>query len=123
MVIRVRVGDGLQQPQPAAKRRRTPRGAANGCTYIKAHSVVLCSQSAYFDKCMEGEWTEAAEVRVEVTVPDEQAGEDLKLLIKLSYSDSYIHDESELLPLETRLRLGVLADGFEFVAAVEQVVE
>jgi hypothetical protein len=46
---------------------------------------------------------------------DEQALEDLQLLIKLSYSDSYTHDDGQLLPLEMRLRLAVRAAGLEFV--------
>jgi hypothetical protein len=82
VVIRVRIGE--QQQQPAAKRARTTQeeegsasaaasagAAADGdiCTDdIKAHSAVLCAQSAYFDKSLSGDWAEAAERRIELTV-------------------------------------------------------
>ena len=81
------------------------------------------SQSAYFDRALSGQWTEATTRRMELTVEDEQELEDLKLLIKLCYSDSFAHDGGRLLPWATRVRLAVLADGFELVEAVKQVVE
>jgi hypothetical protein len=59
---------------------------------------------------------------VELAVEDEQAVEDLKLLIKLSYSTSFTHDGGQLLPFDTRLRLAARADSLEFVEAVDQVV-
>jgi hypothetical protein len=85
---------------------------------------VLRSRSLYFDKSLDGEWAEAAARRVELTVLDQQAVEDLKLLIKLSYSDSYVlADGEKLLPLDSRLRLAVRADSLEFVEAADQIVE
>ena len=129
MVIRVRVGE--PQP-PAAKRKRVSKAAAAAAaaaadadrfTDIKAHSVVLSARSDYVEACLRGEWAEAAERRVELTVPDEQALEDLRLLIKLSYSASYTYEGEQLLPLATRLQLAVRADAPEFVQAVEAVVE
>lgn len=49
--------------------------------------------------------------------------DDLKLLVELSYLDSFVHGDNEkLLPLATRLQLAVRADALEFVDAVEQVV-
>ena len=57
---------------------------ADSYTDIKAHALVLCTLSPYFDKALSGEWTEATARRIELTVEDEQALEDLKLLIKLS---------------------------------------
>ena len=123
MVIRVRIEE--QQP-PAGKRQRVTRAAAadapDGYTDIKAHSLVLRTHSPYFDKGLSGDWAEAAERRVELAVEDEQAVEDLKLLIKLSYSTSFTHDGGQLLPLDTRLRLAARADSLEFVEAVDQVV-
>ena len=83
-------------------------------TDIKAHSLVLRTLSPYVDGALSGDWTEAAERRIELTVADEQELEDLKLLIKLSYSDSYTHEGGQLLPIETRLRLAVRADALEF---------
>ena len=94
MVVRVRVSPDDEQQQeepgqPAAKRPCTDVAAAGvACpdqfTNIKAHSVMLGARSDYFQTCLRGEWPEAAGRRVELTVPDEQAVEDLKLLIKLS---------------------------------------
>jgi hypothetical protein len=124
IVIRIRVGE---QQQPAAKRRRTTEeDEEEGDAYrdIQAHSLVLRTRSPYFDKSLDGEWAEAAARRVELTVPDQQAAEDLKLLIELSYLDSYVLDDGEqLLPLDTRVRLAVRADSLEFVEAVDQIVE
>jgi hypothetical protein len=70
-----------------------------------------------------GDWAGSEQRCMEVSVPNEQTVEDMRLPIKLSYSDSYAHDEGRLLLLDTRLRLGVLADGFEFAEALEQVVK
>lgn len=78
--------------------------------------------SPYFDRALSGEWVEAAERRVELEVPSEQELKDLKLLIKLSYSDCYTHDGGRLLPLATRLRLAVRADTLEFVDALDEIV-
>lgn len=87
------------------------------------HSAVLCSRSEYFNACLSGAWAEAAERRVEVTVEDEQAVEDLRLLVKLSYTYSYASLDRRLLPLDQRLRLALLVDRFAFEGAVAQVVE
>ena len=122
MVIRVHIED---QP-PAAKRQRTTEStstdAARGSADIPAHSLVLCARSTYFDRSLGGDWAEAAEQRVELALESTQALDDLKLLIKLSYSDSYTHDDGQLLPPSTRLRLAALADALEFVEAVDQLL-
>jgi hypothetical protein len=141
MVIRVRVAGQQQQAQeqgqqqaqeqeqeqepPSAKRPRTSTSedADGGYTDIKAHSLVLRTRSLYFDKGLSGDWAEAAEQRVELTVENEQAVEEVKLLIKLSYSDSYTRDDGRLLPVDVRMRLGVRADSLEFVEAVDEVVK
>lgn len=47
---------------------------------------------------------------IELTVDDEQELEDLKLLINLSYTDSFNRVKGEMLPFLTRLRLAVRAD-------------
>ena len=135
VVIRVRIGqEPVQQEQeheePAEKCQRTVEEEktatvedAAQATDIKAHALVLRTLSPYFDRALSGEWAEATERRVELTVDNEQELEDLRLLIELSYSDSYTHNEfGELLPIETRLRLAVRADGLEFVGAVDQIV-
>ena len=123
VVIRVRVVAGGEEP-PAAKRKRMSKAAAAADAYtdIKAHALVLCTLSPYFDKALSGDWAEAAERRVELEVEDEQELADLRLLINLSYSDSYSHDNGQLLPIDTRLRLATRADALEFVGAVDQIV-
>jgi hypothetical protein len=129
MTVRIRIRTSEeQQQQPPAKHQWTEEegdaGAADRYTKISAHAVVLCAQSAYFDKCLGGDWAESEERVVKLTVENDQELEDLRLLIMLSYSDSYIHgDDGALLPLDTRVRLGVLADAHEFVGALGQVVE
>jgi hypothetical protein len=134
MTIRVRIveqqqqGQQQEQPPPPAKRQRTQEqgdsGATDHYTDIPAHSLVLRAWSPYFDKCLSGDWAESAERRVEVTVENVQELEDLQLLIKLSYSDSYTHDDDgALLAFDTRVRLGVRADALEFVDALTQLVE
>ena len=105
VVIRVRIADSIAKPPD-----------------IKAHSVVLSACSAYFDRALSGDWAEAVERRVELTVDDEQELEDLKLLIKLSYTDSFNRLNGELLPLPTRLRLAVRADALGFVGALDRIV-
>lgn len=135
-VIRVCVASEEQdegQQTPAPKRPRmagaasssteAAAAAADQYTDINAHWLLLCARSAYFEKALDGGWTEAAERRVELVVDDEQAVEDLRLLIKLAYSDSYTHDGGQLLPLDTRLRLAALADALEFVEAADQVLK
>lgn len=127
MVIRVRILDEQQEQGSAIKRRRDENGAmgraADLFTDIAAHANVLCSQSPYFDRCLGGDWAESVEGRVDVTVPNEQAAEDFRTLIKLCYSDSFAYDKDQLLPWGTRMRLGVLADAYEFVDALQQLVE
>lgn len=106
MVIRVSIQDSDAEP-----------------TDIKAHSMVLRTTSPYFEACLRGEWTEATERRVELEVENEDGLEELKLLIKLSYTNSYTHDElGELLPISTRLGLAMWADALEFVGALDQLV-
>ena len=72
MVICVRVEEDDQQPTP--KRKRAAEAAA-GCpaeayTDIKAHAMMLCARSAYFDRALSGEWAKATERRIELTVED-----------------------------------------------------
>ena len=97
--------------------------AAAGPVDIEAHAAVLSARSAYFQTVLTGEWVEAAARRVELAVADAQELEDLKLLVELSYSGDYMRQDGALLPLDTQLRLGVLADSLVFVDAVDQVVE
>lgn len=80
-------------------------------------------RSPYFKKALAGEWAEEVERRVELMVANEQELEELKLLIKLSYTDSYAHDGGELLPFDTRIRLAARADSYEFVGAVNQIIK
>jgi hypothetical protein len=54
---------------------------------------------------------------------DDQAVADLKLLLKLNYTSSFIRDEGVLLPRATRLRLLVLANAFEIDDYVRECLE
>ena len=66
-------------------------------TDILCHANVLCARSPYFESCLDGEWSEAKIKTVEIVLANDQAVQNMKLLIKLSYSGSYIYDEEELL--------------------------
>jgi len=66
-------------------------------TDILCHANVLCARSPYFESCLDGEWSEAQIKTVEIVLANDQAVQNMKLLIKLSYSGSYIYDEEELL--------------------------
>lgn len=128
MVIHVRISDQQQEQEdeqvqgsPAAKRPRTgaPAGETSGpFKDFKVYSRILCARSRHIAACMNGQWAEAAEQRVELTVANEQQLGDIDLLLKLTYSDSYTRDGGRLLPLAMRLRLAVRADALEFVGAV-----
>ena len=98
-------------------------GGGDAYTDIKAHANVLSASSPYFDRALSGDWTEAVERQVELTVDDEQEQEDLKLLIKLNYTDSFKRVKGELLPFQMCLRLAVRADALEFVEALDRIVE
>jgi hypothetical protein len=39
---------------------------------IKAHSVILASRSAYFERAMLGEWSESKDKTFEVVLADEE---------------------------------------------------
>jgi len=81
----------------------------------------LAARSSYFAAALQGGFLESQQKMVELQVSDEQAVVDLKLLHKLSYSGSYIHDEDVLLDLQTRMRLAVLADALEFRECVDAI--
>ena len=117
-------------PRTPAKRQRRTREeddetvAADDGNYtdIKVHAGIVSARSAYFDRALSGEWAEAAERRVELTLEDEQELEDLKLLIKLAYTDSYTRDGGKLLSFDTRLWLIARANALEFVEAMDELV-
>ena len=101
------------------------RDAKNGAgrryahiTDIICHANVLCVRSPYFRACLGGEWNEAQTKTVEINLENDQAVQDLKLLLKLCYSDSYIKDEDELLDRSTRIRLAFLGNAFEMQECV-----
>lgn len=55
---------------------------------------------------------------MEVVLEDEQAVRDMRLLIKLCYSGSYIRDGGEPLDRSMRMRLAFLGDAFEMQGCV-----
>ena len=67
---------------------------------------------------MSGDWNEAHTKTVEVVLKDDQAVEDMKLLIKLCYSGSYTKNGEELLDRSTRMRLAFLGNAFEMQECV-----
>jgi hypothetical protein len=90
-------------------------------TDILCHAVVLCARSSYFEAALSGEWNEAQTKTVEVELENEQAVQDMKLLIKLCYSGSYTkEDGEELLDRSTRMRLAFLGNAFEMEDCVAE---
>jgi hypothetical protein len=90
-------------------------------TDIICHAVVLCARSSYFEAALSGEWNEAQTKTVEVELENEQAVQDMKLLIKLCYSGSYTkEDGEELLDRSTRMRLAFLGNAFEMEDCVAE---
>lgn len=63
---------------------------------ILCHAIILSACSPYFDTSLSGEWNEAQTKTVEVVLENDQAVEDMKLLIKLSYSGNYARDGENL---------------------------
>jgi hypothetical protein len=102
------------------KRRLTNANFATKHIDIPCHAVVLCSNSAYFRSALEGQYTEAQNKVVELTLVDQQAVNDLRLLLKLNYTGKYTKDEEVSLDRNTRMRLAFLGNALEFVDCVEQ---
>jgi len=120
--VRVRcvvLPDPKSREQGAALRQEQQ----NDTTDILCHAVVLCARSPYFASSLSGEWNEAQTKAVEVVLEDDQAVQDMKLLIKQCYSGSYIQDEEELLDLRTRMRLAFLGNAFEMQECVWECLE
>lgn len=92
---------------------------------IPCHAAILCSRSPYFDACLGAGYLEGQIKVVEISLEDNGAVDDLKLLVKQSYGASYIIDEEtgQQLEKETRLRLLLLANAFELHGCLMQCME
>jgi hypothetical protein len=90
---------------------------------IKCHALVLSSASDYFDRCLQGGWSETESRVINITREDDEDLKSFKQLLELSYTGSYIHD-SDGVPLdrETRLRIAMVANEFEFGRAIDECV-
>lgn len=60
---------------------------------------------------------------VEITLADEQAIEDFRLLIKLSCGLSYDQEGDVRMPQAIRLRLAYLGNAFKFVDCVQECLQ
>jgi hypothetical protein len=109
------VNAGSFSPPPLPSQTRT--------TDILCHANVLCARSPYFASSLGGEWNEAQTKTVEVVLENEQAVQDMNLLIKLCYSGSYIQDEEEPLDVRTRIGLAFLGNAFEMQDCVWECLE
>jgi len=95
----------------------------NGPTDILCHANVLCARSPYFEPALGGEWNEPQTKTVEVVLKNEQAVQNMNLLIKLCYFGSYTKDAEELLNRSTRMRLAFLGNAFEMLESVWKCLE
>jgi len=117
-----------RQHQHAEKRSGRQQGGAAMPTPpharkndILCHAVVLCARSPYFEASLGGGWNEAQSRTEEIELENEQAVEDMKLLVKLFYSGSYTkEDGEELLDRSTRMRLAFLGNAFEMEDCVPE---
>lgn len=82
--------------------------------------MILTSRSRYFDAALSGAYVENQKKTVEIELADDQAVDDLRLLIKLSCGLSYVQDGDVRLPKAIRLRLAFLANALEFVECVQE---
>ena len=112
-----RTRKGLKQQQQQQQQQQ----AALRTIDIPCHANILAARSSYFAAALQGGFLESQKKVVELQVADEQAVVDLKLLLKLSYSGSYIYYEDVLLDLQTRIRLVILADALEFRECVDAI--
>lgn len=104
--------------------------AGDGVHVIHAHVFPLITASAYFSAALTGQFQEARQRVVEVTLPDAQALEDFKTLIRLAYDKKFVQTNEvprssrpTLPPSEAKgalLRRIVLADSFGFYEALKQ---
>ena len=110
-------GDGIvNQGSAATSAPPQPRK-----TDILCHAVVLCARSPYFESSLSGEWNEAQTKTVEIVLENDQAVQDMKLLIKLCYSGSYTKEGGEgLIDRSTRMRLAFLGNAFEMEDCVSE---
>lgn len=91
---------------------------------LPCHAVVLSTRSDYFDRALRGGWKETETKVISINREDDnEAVMYFKLLIELSYCDSYIHDEDgDLLDREARVELAKIANEFEFGNCIEQCI-
>lgn len=88
-IIRVSLCDDEDDDKDQNRSKKPRLTNANLATKhidIPCHTVVLCSNSAYFRSALEGQYTEAQNKVVELTLVDQQAVNDLRLLLKLNYT-------------------------------------
>lgn len=116
-------GQQQQQPPPPPPppSQQQQQQQAPPTIDIPCHSWILIN-SSYFAASLDGAFIESQKKMVEVELADEQAVSDLKLLFKLSYTDSYMRDGDVLLDVHTRMRLAFLANALEFRECVDEVL-
>jgi hypothetical protein len=90
---------------------------------IPCHPLVLCTRSDYFDRALRSGFKEKETKVICITRQDEEDLLHFKLLLELSYSSSYTHDDEGVeLDKDTRLRLALVANEFEFEECMNQCV-
>lgn len=109
-----------QQQQEQEQEQQQEQHQHQHTVDIPCHSLILASRSRYFDAALSGAYLESQQKTVELQLADDQAVDDLRLLIKLSCGLSYVQDGDARLPKAVRLRLAFLANALEFVECVQE---
>jgi len=109
-------GDGAVQPMQEQQRQRLT-------VDIPCNSSILKVRSAYFDAAFSGAHVKNEQRKVNIELPDVQAVEDFRLLVKLACGVSYVHDGGVRLSMSKRLRLAFLGNTFEFKECVKECLQ
>jgi hypothetical protein len=90
---------------------------------IPCHSLVFSTRSDHFDRALRGGFKEKDTKVICITRKDDEDLKYFKLLLELSYAPSYTHDDQGAeLDRDTRLRLALMANEYEFNACINECV-
>jgi hypothetical protein len=87
---------------------------------LKVHGTVLMQRSAYFERALKGAFQEGRDKTITLIFDDEEALEDLQILIRLAYQPTYSQGlRAQNVDKYQTLRMLVLANGYEMMTCVK----